>query len=68
MHMLEEHEKAHMHWNRATEGGMKGQTAFTKLHPPLASQCKINDENIPKRVPYFNIKNLPLHSPKNTQI
>ena len=50
-HMLEEHEKAHMHWHRATEGGMKGKTAFTKLATPLRSQCKLNDENSTEKVP-----------------
>ena len=49
--MLEEHEKAHMHWHRATEGGMKGKTAFTKLATPLRSQCKLNDENTTEKVP-----------------
>ena len=52
MHMLEEHEKAHMHWNRCTEGGMRGKTAFTKLHTQLKSQCKINDENTTEKVPF----------------
>ena len=49
--MLEEHEKAHMHWHRSTEGGMKGETAFTKLATPLRSQCKLTDANTSEKVP-----------------
>ena len=49
--MLEDHEKAHMHWHRATEGGMKGKTAFKKLATRLRSQCKLNDENSTDKVP-----------------
>ena len=52
VHILEEHEKAHMHWHRSTEGGMRGITAFKRLATPLSKQCHLHEEKRTRTVPF----------------